>query len=436
MNALIKVERLGKTFVRRTASLRWSDVLAGRWKRPPRETLWALRDVSFEVAAGEMLGIVGANGAGKSTMLRMLGGVGTPTCGTVAIRGRIGALLELGGGFQADLTGRENVILAAVVAGLLKSEALERLPEIVRFAELEDFIDAPVRTYSTGMTMRLAFAVAVHTDPEVMLVDEFLSVGDLAFQAKCLARITAMRESGCAIVLVSHGMDQVRKLCDRALWLRRGQVVAFDAAEVVAAAYEREMREETLRRTPAAAADEAATGEEKLPDGRCRIGSREVEIAGVLLRPGPAITTGGPLAVEIDYQAANPVVSPVFVVSITKPDGTLCVDQSTQVARVVVPDLVGTGQIRLVLDRLDLAPGSYFVDVGVFESKWNHAYDFHYHTYPFTVEGGSAQKGVMVPPCHWSFASATGPSAKPDAAASRPRAAQSVPSIRPPAPVV
>jgi lipopolysaccharide transport system ATP-binding protein len=229
MKVLVKADNVGKTFIRRSYARRWRDLAAGAWGGSAQEPLWALRGVSFEVAAGEMLGIVGANGAGKSTLLRLLGGVGKPATGSVEIHGRIGALLELGGGFQGDLTGRENAILAAVVAGLLKREAIERLPEIIRFAELEDFIDAPVRTYSTGMTMRLAFAVVVHTDPEVMLVDEFLSVGDLSFQAKCGVRIAELRERGCAIVLVSHSMDQVRELCDRALWLRRGEMVACDS---------------------------------------------------------------------------------------------------------------------------------------------------------------------------------------------------------------
>lgn len=407
MEALVKAEGVGKTFVRRSGAMKWRDMAAGAWKRPARETLWALRDVSFEVAPGEMLGIVGANGAGKSTLLRLLGGIGRPTTGSVRIHGRIGALLELGGGFQGDLTGRENAILAAVVAGLLKSEAIDRLAEIVRFAELEDFIDAPVRTYSTGMAMRLAFAVAVHTDPEVMLVDEFLAVGDLSFQAKCGARIAELRERGCAIVFVSHGMDQVRELCDRALWLRHGKVVACDSARAVAATYEQEMREETLRRTPAAPVRTTAAGTE-LRARENRFGSLEMEITEVVLRPGPTLTTGAPLAVEIGYHADKSIPAPVFVVSISRPDGTVCLDTNTQSARVAVADVKGRGIIRLVIDRLDLVPGSYFVDVGVFESNLGHAYDYHWHAYQLIVEGGSAHKGILAPPCRWSVGETAG----------------------------
>ncbi len=412
MKVLVKADNVGKTFIRRSDARRWRDLAAGAWRRSAQEPLWALRGVSFEVAAGEMLGIVGANGAGKSTLLRLLGGIGKPTTGSVEIHGRIGALLELGGGFQGDLTGRENAILAAVVAGLLKREAIERLPEIIRFAELEDFIDVPVRTYSTGMTMRLAFAVAVHTDPEVMLVDEYLSVGDLAFQAKCAARIAELRGRGCAIMLVSHGMDQVRELCDRALWLRHGEVVACDSARAVAASYEQEMREESLRRTPAAPARTTDTGTELRPR-KNRFGSLEMEITGVVLRPGPTLTTGGTLGVEIGYHAENSLPAPVFAVSISRPDGTVCLDTNTLSARVAVAQVKGSGTIRLVIDRLDLVPGPYFVDVGVFESNWSHAYDYHWHVYQLTVEGGSAHKGILAPPCRWSLAEATGsPSGK------------------------
>jgi lipopolysaccharide transport system ATP-binding protein len=403
MKALVKADNVGKNFIHRSDARRWRDLAAGAWRRSAREPLWALRGVSFEVAAGEMLGIVGANGAGKSTLLRLLGGIGRPSTGSVEIHGRIGALLELGGGFQGDLTGRENAILAAVVAGLLKREAIERLPEIIRFAELEDFIDVPVRTYSTGMTMRLAFAVAVHTDPEILLVDEYLAVGDLAFQAKCAGRIAELRGRGCAIVLVSHGMDQVRELCDRALWLRHGEVMACDSAQAVAAAYEQEMREETLRRTPAAPARTMGAGTELRPREN-RFGSLEMEITGVFLRPGPALTTGGTLGIEIGYHAENPLPAPVFAVSISRPDGTVCLDTNTLSARVAVAQVKGSGTIRLAIERLDLGAGSYFVDVGVFESNWSHAYDYHWHVYQLTVAGGSGHKGILAPPCRWSLA--------------------------------
>lgn len=362
---------------------------------------WALHDVSFSVAPGEMFGVIGANGAGKSTLLRLLGGVGRPTTGEIRVTGRIGALLDLAGGFLGDLTGRENALLAGVVAGLLKRELEERMDAIVAFAELEDYIDEPVRTYSTGMMMRLAFAVAVHTDPEILLVDEFLSVGDLAFQAKCHTRIHALRDAGCAIVMVSHGMEQVKQLCDRVLWLRSGEVAALATPEVVAGLYETEMREATLRRTPEGPA--RTSGGLDLVPRENRFGTFEIEIESVVFRPGDMIFSGDALGVTLGYHAKSSVSSPVFAVSISKKDGTPCLDTNTLMARVDVPDLNGRGEILFEIDRLELAAGNYFLDVGIFESDWKHAYDYHWHAYPFTVEGAPAHKGILAPPCRWKF---------------------------------
>jgi lipopolysaccharide transport system ATP-binding protein len=396
----IVVDSLGKRFPLRSGTRVWSlGGLRSSLRSPGRaDHFWALRDVSFSVGPGEMLGIIGSNGAGKSTLLRLLGGVGRPTCGRVEVHGSLGALLDLGTGFVPDLSGRENARLAAIVTGLLRQEADLRLPEIVAFAELEDVIDEPVRTYSSGMLMRLAFSVAVHADPDVLLVDEFLSVGDLAFQAKCQARIQALRQGGCSILLVSHGMEQIRLLCDRALWLRSGQVAACGSPDSVAAAYESAMREETLRRTPPdAAPDATAPGEQ-------RSGSREVEITGVRLAPGDVLTSGSPLEVEIDFHAPRRVPTPVFMLSLSRPDGTICLDTNTLAARVDVPDAEGPGRIVLSFDRLELARGEYHLNVGVFETDWSHAYDFRYQHRRIVVEGAPAHCGIAAPPVRWALA--------------------------------
>ncbi len=394
--ARVIAESVGKQYRARGVFFRGTE----RRRGGKEGTLWALRDVSFSVGPGEMLGVIGANGAGKSTLLRLLGGIGRPNEGSILTRGRIGALLDLGGGFLGDLTGRENAVLAGVVAGLLRADILARMEEIVAFAGLEKFIDFPVRTYSTGMMMRLAFSVAVHTDPEVLLVDEFLSVGDLAFQAKCDRRIKELRQTGCAVVMVSHGMDQVRKLCDRALWLKHGKVAAFGSPEVVAGLFETEMREETLRRTPPAAGRDLPDGTRLVPREN-RFGTFEVEIGPVEILPGPRLRTGGPLEVVIGYRCPERVPTPVFVVSITREDGTVCLDTNTLLARADVPDLEGNGRIRLGIERLDLAPGAYFLDVGVFEREWKHAYDYHWHAYHLHMEGAPDQKGLLAPPCEW-----------------------------------
>ena len=227
--AAIVVEDLGKRFRRypadRPRTLK-ETVVRGLRRTRPVDDFWALRDISFSVAPGRMVGVVGPNGAGKSTLLRLVGGVGRVDEGQVKVNGRIGALLDLGAGFHPDLTGRENVYINGVVAGLTRGQVADRFADIVEFAELEEFIDSPLRTYSTGMHMRLGFAVAVHTDPDILLIDEILAVGDLAFQRKCLDRIDQFRARGCTILLVSHDTPSLRRLGDEVLGLRRGELMA------------------------------------------------------------------------------------------------------------------------------------------------------------------------------------------------------------------
>jgi lipopolysaccharide transport system ATP-binding protein len=203
----------------------------------PRD-FWPLRNVTFDIHRGETVGVVGQNGSGKSTLLRLIAGAAYPTEGHIAVRGRIAPLLALGAGFQPDMTGRECVEINATALGLTKAEIAARLDDIVRFAELADFIDTPVRYYSSGMLARLGFSVAVHTDPDLLLVDEVLAVGDHAFQQKCIERIEALRKDGVTIFFVSHDSTIVRRLCDRVLWLKDGRVARDGSAKDVLAAYE------------------------------------------------------------------------------------------------------------------------------------------------------------------------------------------------------
>jgi lipopolysaccharide transport system ATP-binding protein len=192
----------------------------------PIDWFWALREVSFTVKQGRMLGIIGFNGAGKSTLLRLIGGVGRPDEGGVEVNGRIGGLLELGAGFHPDLSGKENVFINGVISGLTRQEVRQRYESIISFAELESAIDEPLRTYSTGMRMRLGFSIAVHTDPEILLIDEVLAVGDIGFQRKCFNRINDFLARGCTIIIVSHNTDHITGLCDEAIWLHSGCIKA------------------------------------------------------------------------------------------------------------------------------------------------------------------------------------------------------------------
>lgn len=411
MHDAILVENLGKRFNRYHAEkpvTLMEAALSGLRRIKPINEFWALQEVSFQVAVGEMLGVIGHNGAGKSTLLQLLGKVAHPTTGQIKLRGHVGALLDLGAGFHGDLTGRENVFVTAIVAGLSRREVARRFDRMIAFAELEGFIDNPVRTYSSGMMMRLAFSIAVHTNPNILLVDEFLSVGDLSFQTKCLNRIAEMKQQGCAIVLVSHDAKQVEHLCDRALWLKQGRVMAYGEPEVVAGQYTSEMRSQTQRRTPHRPPQLTRTGAQ-LQVNQNRFGSLEAEIIDVRFLPKSAIESGDRLQVEIDYRAQPTVDSAIFSVTVSQEDSETCLDVNTLEAGIPYIPLQEKGTIRLTLDRLDLSGGQYFVNVGMYKQDWSHAYDYHWHVYPLTVDSMTPSKGILQPPMRWEVVTSKTP---------------------------
>ena len=212
--------------------------------RHTRKRFTALENVSFEVYRGECFGVIGRNGAGKSTLLGLIAGVLKQDRGKITVKGRVSPLLELGAGFHPELTGRENIILNGVLLGMTKKEVLKKMQQIIEFSELEEFIDQPIRTYSSGMVMRLAFSVVAHLDPQVLLVDEILAVGDIKFQEKCLRKIEDFRKKGVTIVLVSHNIDQVRNMCDRVMWIENHRVRAIGSAQEVCDLYEETLRNE------------------------------------------------------------------------------------------------------------------------------------------------------------------------------------------------
>lgn len=233
---VVCVEKLGKSYRRYHGDRPFSfqEALVKGFRRLlPADRIWALREVSFTLQRGTMLGVIGLNGAGKSTLLRLIGGVGRPDEGRLTVNGRVSGLLDLGAGFHFDLTGRENVYINGVISGLLKQEVAKRFMDIVEFAELGKVIDEPLRTYSSGMRMRLGFAIAVHTDPEILLIDEVLAVGDISFQKKCFDRINEFRRNGCTIILASHNLEQVRNMCDQAIWLEQGVMAGYGDPGVV-----------------------------------------------------------------------------------------------------------------------------------------------------------------------------------------------------------
>lgn len=402
------VGKLFRRYADRPRSL--GEFVVHGWRRRARlQPFWALRDVSFRLAHGRTLGVIGRNGAGKSTLLRLVGGLGRPTEGRIETRGRIRALLDLGSSFHHDLTGRENLFVAGVVAGLTRREVRERYAAIVAFAELEDFIDNPVRTFSTGMLMRLAFSVAVHTDPEILLVDEVLAVGDQAFQEKCLQRIAEFKQKGCAILLVSHDAASIERLCDDALWLRNGRVEAYGESKAVVERYVGELMAETHRRTPRGQPPVRASSGVELRLNENRFGTLELQIVGVNIlgaqgQPVDELAPGQAVTIEIECKGSQPISSPNFGVSISREDGLVCYDVTTAADALVTPDLESGGRVRLTIDRLDLVAGDYYVDVAAYERDWSYAYDMHWHAYPFRVRGGTETNGLLSIPHRWAVA--------------------------------
>ncbi|PWH14204.1 MAG: ABC transporter ATP-binding protein [Ardenticatenia bacterium] len=352
-----------------------------------REVFWALSDVSFEVKKGEMVALVGANGAGKSTVLKLISRIIDPTSGRIIVNGRVGALLELGTGFHPDLTGRENIYLNGAILGLRRDEITRRLDDIIAFAEMERFIDVPVKHYSSGMYVRLGFSVAVHVEPEILLVDEVLAVGDAAFQRRCLERIDQMRANGTTIVFVSHDLNAVRRLCQRAIWLEKGCIVADGSPEAVVGEYA----------TQSYAASAALAARREL----CRHGTGEVTIEEVRFLDGEGrlrdfFSTGESFTIEMRYRAHKVIERPVFGIAIHRSDGVHVTGPNTQFAQYEIPMVRGEGVVRYTVPFLPLLEGTYYVSVSSHDRDSICMYDYHDRLYPFCVLSGAEERYGLV----------------------------------------
>ena len=389
---VIELRNVGKRYRRAAIGERRLRNI-GQWG--PSEDRWALKDVSFHVSAGETFGLIGRNGSGKSTLLRVLAGITRPTCGTVSVARRISGLLTLGEGFHPLLSAEENAVTQAILAGLPRREAQARLPDIATFAELEDQMDQALRTFSDGMRLRLGFAVAINVDPEVLLIDELLAVGDLRFQRKCFNHLETLQAAGVTIVVASHDLSQLSKMCMRALWLSDGNVREIGNATEVAERYEHAM---------SAAAPRRSTNTE----GH-RLGSGEVDITQVRLldargRETSNLMSGEAVTIEIGFDAHRTLSDAIFGVSArSKHDNVAQFDLSTARDGHTVGRLGGEGAISLHIDRLDLVAGSYWLDVGVYEANWDRPYDYRWQMLAFEVSP-SDSGGLSQPASHrWSI---------------------------------
>ncbi len=323
----------------------------------PHEDFWALRDVSFGVAEGETVGILGRNGSGKSTLLKCVSGILQPTGGKVVVRGQLAALLELGAGFQPDLTGRENIYLNASLLGLNTKEVERRFDEIVAFAELEQFIDNQVRFYSSGMYVRLGFAVAVNVDPDVLVVDEVLAVGDENFQRKCLARIKEFQDDGRTILFVTHSPELVRQVCDRAVVLDGGRVVGIaEAAEAIHLYHER-----LLQLGAMAEVGVEAEATVQSASRRVRLGEVVVEHPGSGSRP--YLLPGEWLTVQVPFEAVESIPEVIFAITLRSTNGDVVFSSNTEELGQHLEAPVGTGRVDFTFDRVPLLEGAF--DIGI-----------------------------------------------------------------------
>lgn len=362
--------------------------IAGTFRPNRGDPFWALRHVNMKIRKGQTVGIVGPNGSGKSSTLGLIAGTITPTEGRVITNGRISSLLELGAGFHPDLTGIENIYLNAAVLGIPRENIRKRIDHIVEFANLKDFIDMPVKHYSSGMYVRLGFAVAVEMDPDILLVDEVLAVGDLAFQMKCLDRVRDFQKRGKTIVLVTHDLASVEQFCQEVKLIHRGELVAEGDPSDVILTY---MKQYMMR-----------IGQLNVEEH----GTREIEFADVILRDADGretstFETGRTMRVDIHYKAARRIEKPVFGYSIKTGNGFFIFGTNTQLMNVPIDAVEGEGVVQLNVEPLRLMEGKYFLSLAV--HSWDHAVQYHRREdwHPFAVKNPSTALGVFHLDCRW-----------------------------------
>jgi|TARA_B100001964_G_scaffold7772_2_gene8333 ABC-type polysaccharide/polyol phosphate transport system ATPase subunit len=383
----------------------------------PDETFSALQDVSLAVPQGQTIGVIGPNGSGKSTLLKVVAGITKPTSGTVRVNGRISALIELGAGFHPEISGRENVFINGIMLGLSKREVAQKFDEIVEFAQLEDFIDAPVKTYSSGMYMRLGFAVAINVDPDVLLIDEVLAVGDQGFTHKCLDKFAEFRRRGKTILLVTHSLGLVERFCDEAVWLDGGQVKATGDPKRVVDAYLIDVEEDEeqhiasgdakARDATEAAADEIADPPDMFQATEGRWGSREIEIVEVTFEgeDGEAshvFPSGARMSIRVRVKAEQPVADFVFGIGLFNAEGVCCYGTNTDLEELKSDRMAGEGEVVFTIDTLDLVAGTYKLDVAV-HKRDGYPYDYHRLLYTFRVKSRTNDIGIFRPRHRWTF---------------------------------
>ncbi|MDU1138088.1 ABC transporter ATP-binding protein [Enterocloster bolteae] len=356
-------------------------------KRRKYEERQVLQGISFEVKKGEALGLIGHNGCGKSTTLKLLTRIMYPDSGTIEMRGRVSSLIELGAGFHPDMSGRQNIYTNASIFGLTRKEIDARVDNIIEFSELEAFIDNPVRTYSSGMYMRLAFAVAINVDADILLVDEILAVGDANFQAKCFNKLREIKANGTTIVIVSHSLGQIEEICERSIWIHEGKIQKEGNPREVHPAYLEYMGQ----KRPEAALEKVKSEGERPGDGRVRIKTVEV----ILGKEGESnvFRTGEPVTLGIAYNVIERVEEASIGLEVYNGNGVKCYSTDTRTEKMDYIRLEKDGEIHLILENLELLNGKYTMDFSI-KSKDNFPIDSYAKAFSFEMYSDVKDTGI------------------------------------------
>ena len=398
------VSKRFRMYRERNQSLKAALMRGGRARY---DEYWALRDVSFEIEEGSTFALIGENGSGKSTLLKCIARILTPERGSIRTEGSLAALLELGSGFHPELSGRENIFLNGSILGMTKRELERKFDEIVDFAGIEPFIDQPVKNYSSGMYMRLGFSVAINVDPDILLVDEVLAVGDAAFQDKCMEKFVDFRRQGKTVVIVSHAMGTMRTLCDRAAWLEHGTLLDVGRADAIVDRYVDKGHEREAGRSGAAPATARGNG----------IGSGEALVTRVELldaddRPSTSFRTGDPVTIRVHYECRERVERPAFALAMDTVDGMRIWAHHTRDGGPDIPWIEGSGHVDLVVPSLVLQPYTIDLSARILDHTLTHTYDFRRHCLRFVVETGPHREsgGVVALQGSWQEPAVDSPS--------------------------
>ncbi len=401
-NYAIKIENLSKQYqLFDKPSDRLKQMLFRGNKQYYRE-FNALQDISFEISKGETVGIVGRNGSGKSTLLQIIAGTLSPSIGEIHVNGRVAALLELGSGFNPDFTGRENVYLNGAILGISKIEMDKRFDEIIQFADIGDFIDQPVKTYSSGMYVRLAFSIAINVEADILIVDEALAVGDTKFQIKCIDRMKEIKKNGTTILFVSHAGEQVKRFCEKGIWLENGKVKEIGSATNVVNHYEDSLHMDLLNKQIVTVQEELnqnlkVSADEKIGEPEIIAKIKEVSISGI------RINTFDEFSVTVEYEIYHQIV-PSFLlgVAIYGSDRKYIFGPNTHLDKYEVPNTTGKHIVEYRIPSIPLMAGTYFIDVGVFVNGGLVCLDYKNEIKQVNIESEYFSEGLVYIQHEWS----------------------------------